>query len=140
MSGSAPLKRVGGSLSYVTAHAIVAAEVELSFEEAFALARLVIEHGGGPVPYTTKKAPLTRAITKALNLAGYVEIQGAAEFSQAIYVERRLDRRLGELFGDPQVVSKIEPFVNRVLAKWMAAATQEGFDLVAVHWTNPRQN
>ena len=106
---------------------------DLSFEEAFALARLVIEHGGGPVPYTTKKAPLTRAIAKALNQAGYVEIQGAAEFQQLIFVERRLDPRLGELFGDPQVVSKIEPFVNRVRSKWMAAATQEGFDLVAAH-------
>lgn len=83
------------------------------------------------MPYTTKKAPMTRAITNALNLAGYVEIQGAAEFSQVIFVERRLDRRLGELFGDPQVVSRIEPFVNRVRAKWLAAATQEGFDLVS---------
>ena len=137
MSGSTRPSRIGGTPAYVTAHAMIAAGGDLSFEEAFALARLVIEHGGGPVPYTTKKAPLTRAIAKALNLAGYVEIQGAAEFGQVIYVERRLDPRLGELFGDPQVVSKIEPFVNRVRAKWMAAATQEGFDLVAHHLLRP---
>ncbi len=135
----APLA-VKGSPAFVTAHAIAACEPGLKFDEAHGLARLVLLHGGGPVWYSTSvNAPIARPVLKALHGEGLVEIQGAAEFQQRVHFQRRVPSRLDDMFGDVDAAISITPVITGEKIRWMAAATQEGFDLVAAHLPPPKQ-
>ena len=76
------LRRVGGSAAYRTAHG-VAASSAVPFADAYALSKLVLEHGGGPVPLSGRRAPFDRATAMRLVKAGLAELGGEGRVRQA---------------------------------------------------------
>lgn len=67
--------QVRGSAAYRAAHAVVAANA-MPFADAYALSKLVLEHGGGPVPLSGRRAPFDRATAMRLVKAGLAELGG----------------------------------------------------------------
>lgn len=85
--------RVGGSPAFVAAHGISANE-DLPFEQAYALAKVVLENGGGPVPFTGRKATISKPTVTALTHRGLLEVVGSSEFTQQVHVELNIDSHL----------------------------------------------
>ena len=131
-SSSSGPRRVGGNPAYVAAHAI-AAETDLPFEHAYALARLVLDEGGGPVTFTGRKARLARSAVTALRNLGLVEQIGYSEFNQRVHVDLNVDGRVRELIDARYAGLKITPVQAQERVRWQAQATQAAFDLVAKH-------
>jgi hypothetical protein len=127
------VRAVGGKPSFVAAHGIAGSGAELSFEQAYALTRLVLEHGGGPVPFKGKQAVITKATVVVLTHAGLVEVEGSSEFTQRVYVRLTVDGRISELLDVKYAGIIVKPLSAREKAQWLAVATQAGFDLVAKH-------
>lgn len=127
-------RQIGGSPTYVTASGI-AAEGKTPFDQAYALARLVLDEGGGPVPFMGKKAVIKRPLITALSKLGLVDITSAAGFDQKVYLLMKIDKNLRKFIETSQAEVTVTPgFVeNRV-----AVANQEAFDLVAQHF--PKRN
>jgi hypothetical protein len=125
-------RRVGGSPTFVAAHGI-AAERAIPFEQAFALARLVLDHGGGPVAFTGKKATITKALVMSLTHLGLVEVAGSSAVTQRMYVSLNVDGRIAELLDAKYAGVTLKPGPVREKVSWVALATQAGFDLVASH-------
>lgn len=95
-------RRVSGSPTFVAATRLDENHDELSFSDAVTLARLVLEHDGGPVPARGKRALMDGATLKRLTKLGLL--------------------RLDEGFGrDVGTTSK---------SGWRVAASDEGFALV----------
>lgn len=128
---SAPI-RVGGNPAYVAAHGI-AKEMELPFEYAYAVARLVLDEGGGPVSYTGKKAKFGKPAVTTLTSLGLVELVGYSEFTQRVHIDLNVDGRVQQMLDTRYAALKITPVAATERAKWLAQATQAAFDLVAKH-------
>jgi hypothetical protein len=126
------LKRVGGNPVFVSAHGIVN-ETELSFEQAYALAWLVLDEGGGPVSFAGKKAKLKKPMVTELTRRGLVEVVGWSEFTQRVHLELNVDGRVRELLDAKYAGVKITPVAAEQRARWYAQATQAAFNLVAKH-------
>ena len=133
MTGEVPRTppRVSGKPSFVAAHAMTAARPELSFDEAFALSRLVLERAGGPEPVTGKVAFMSKATATRLTTLGLAEIEGSSEFTQRVLVQLTADGRLSELLSTRLAGVVVTPVETRQKAKWLVAATAEGVELVA---------
>lgn len=116
-------RRVGGNPAYVAAHG-TANEMDLPFEHAYALARLVLDEGGGPVTFTGKKAKLAKPGVIALRNLGLVEQVGCSEFNQRVHIELNVDGRVQELIDARYSGLKITPLLAEERVKWLAQATQ----------------
>jgi hypothetical protein len=122
-------RRVGGSPAYVAASTMSAAQ-RIPFELAYALARLVLEEGGGPVAFTGKKAVIQKPIVTALTKLGFIDVTSSAGFEQKVYLLLSVDRHLGELIETRQP----GPTVTRgYVQDKVAVATQAAFDIIAQH-------
>jgi hypothetical protein len=128
-SSSGP-RRVGGSPAFVSAHGIAANE-NIPFDQAYALAKLVVEQGGGPVSFTGKKAVISKPTVTALTNLGLLEVVGSSEFTQRVHVELNVDGRLAKLLDARYAGVKVTPLYATERLKLAAAATQAAFDLVA---------
>jgi hypothetical protein len=126
------LKRIGGNPVFVAAHGI-GHETELPFEQAYALAWLVLDEGGGPVSFTGKKAKLKKPLVTELTRLGLMEVVGWSEFTQRVHLELNVDGRVRELLDAKYAGVKITPVVAGQRARWVAQATQAAFNLVAKH-------
>jgi len=71
------LHRVGGSPAFVAGHGLSSNE-DLPFEEAYALAKVVLENGGGPVTFTGRKATISKPTVTALTHRGLLEVIGSS--------------------------------------------------------------
>jgi hypothetical protein len=121
--------RVGGSPAFIAAHEI-RAKTGLAFEHAFALARLVLDEGGGPVPCRGRNAMIKKPAEKALGELGLISVDASSEFTQRVYLELSIDGRISELLDAKFSGVKITPVHAAEQAKWAAVATQAAFDLV----------
>jgi hypothetical protein len=130
-------RRVGGSPSFVAAHGITD-HSDLSFDQAFALAKLVLEEGGGPVSCRGRGAVIKKPTETALVNRGLIEVHGSSEFTQYVYIELNIDGHLRELL-DNQLASgvKVIPNFATERLRWAAVATQAAFDLVATYLPKP---
>lgn len=100
----------------------------LTFEQAFALARLVLQHDGGPVPHKGAKAPIPPKISAVLERRGLVERGGDQE-------GRRLRVRSALGIGPDQSTWTATVSVadqGRIAA--VLCASDEGIELVADAW------
>ena len=122
-------KHVGGSPAFIAAHGITA-KTGLTFEHAFALARLVLEEGGGPVPSRSRNAMIKKPAEKALMELGLISVEAASEFTQRVYLELNVNGRISELLDAKFSGIKITPAHAVERARWTAVATQEAFDLI----------
>jgi hypothetical protein len=130
---SSPPRRVGGSPTFVAAHGIKD-HTDLSFEDAYALARLVLEEGGGPVSTRRKKDFIKKATETKLVQLGMIEVHGGSETSiERAYVQVNIGDYLGELLEARFAGVKVVPESYVEQLRWSAKATQAGFDLVARH-------
>lgn len=127
-----PPRRYSGNPTFVTAHGIEA-DTGLPFEHAYALAKLVLEQGGGPVPYRGKGAPISTPTRKALMELGLIRVDTSSEFTQWAYTELNVDGRLGEMLDAKFIRAKLIPLYVTERTKWAAVATQAALDLVAKH-------
>jgi hypothetical protein len=121
---------VGGSLAYRSA-AMIEADRNIPFEQAFALTKLILEEGGGPVPLTGKGARISKPVVSALTSAGLIEQILSADFIQRVYLEVTLDSRLKELLDKNESRLKITPMYAIPRYTRLAQATQAAFDLLA---------
>lgn len=117
------LPRVGGKPSFVAAHGIVKV-TELTFEEAYGLARLVLELHGGPVAVSGKKsALLPRRVVRRLTELGYVEQLGESQIVE--WLEVQVQRNF-----NPDRDLNYSALVRRrgatERAQWFAVATESG--------------
>lgn len=122
--------RVGGSPAYVSAHS-VASRTGLSFEDAFILTRLVLQEGGGPVACRGRKAMIKKPTEKALMELGLIELHGASEFTQRVYIQLNVDSAIRELLDRRAGGVKVTPVELTEHVKFVAVATQTAFDLVS---------
>jgi hypothetical protein len=130
---AAGLGRFGGtSLTFVTARGIMD-HSDLSFELAYALTKLVLEEGGGPVSCRGRGAVIKKPMETALVNRGLIEVHGSSEFTQRSYITLSVDGRLSELLDAKFAGVKITPLYATERLKWAAVATQAAFDLVATH-------
>ena len=129
-SDSVAPRRIGGSPAYVSAHEI-RNRSDLSFEQAYALTKLVLEEGGGPVSCRGKGAVIKKPIETALVRRGLIEVQGSSDFNQRVYVELNVDGRVFELLHSKYAGITVIPKSVTERSKWTAVATQAAFDLVA---------
>jgi hypothetical protein len=77
-------RQVGGNPAFVAAHGIVD-RTDLSFEEAYALARLVLLEGGGPVSSRGLNAFLMKPTETALMGGELIEVDAGSEYTQRFY-------------------------------------------------------
>lgn len=125
--------RIGGSnLAFTSAHGIKN-QSDLSFEDAYALAKLVLEEGGGPVSCRGKGSVIKKPTETKLVQRGLIELHGASEFTQRVYVELNVDGRVSELLDARFAGVKVAPVSATERLKWTAVATRAAFDLVASH-------
>jgi hypothetical protein len=123
-------KRVGGNPAFVAAHGIVD-KAGLSFEDAYALARLVLVEGGGPVSSRGRNAFLKKPTEVALMERELIEVDAGSEYTQRVYLQLGIDGRISELLDAKYSGIKITPNSVTERARWAAVATQKAFDLVA---------
>ena len=121
--------QVGGSPAFVAAHGIHRARGDLTFEQAYGLARLVLELAGGPVPVRGKKAPLRRPTVRVLTLAGLVEQIGESQLKEwfAIRSTRSYDPT-GPAFTTWATSHGVDE-----RTQWFAVASDAGTELVRSH-------
>ena len=122
-------RRVGGSPAYVAASGMAAGQ-RIPFDLAFALARLVLEEGGGPVPFTGKNAVIQRPIVTALTKLGFIDVTSAAGFEQKVYLLLSVDSHVRELIEPRQTGTTV---TRGYVQDKVAVATQAAFDIVAQH-------
>jgi hypothetical protein len=115
---------------YSSAHG-VASRTGLSFEDAFILTRLVLQEGGGPVACRGRKAMIKKPTEKALMELGLIELHGASEFTQRVYIQLNVDSAIRELLDRRAGGVKITPVEFTEHVKFVAVATQAAFDLVS---------
>jgi hypothetical protein len=128
-------RRVGGSPAFVAAHGIKD-HSDLSFDQAYALTKLVLEERGGPVSCRGRGAVIKKPMEDALVSRGLIEVAGHSEFTQYVYTQLNIDgrvpNRIRELIDDrfpPDV--KVTPRCVTERTRWVASATQAAFELVA---------
>ncbi|WP_146228141.1 hypothetical protein [Micromonospora sp. S4605] len=125
--------RAGGEPAYVAAHRIAVVDRRLSFEQAYCLAKLVLDHGGGPAA-PDRNGPISVKHCKALAAEDLVELTG--ELSEVIPVTVRLTVP-ASLLDNVHPLRGQKPIVEtagggrRKKVEWFAVVTQEGLDLVA---------
>lgn len=130
-------RRVGGSPAFVAAHGIKD-NSDLSFADAYALTKLVLEEGGGPVSCRGRGAAIKKPTETALMKLGLIEVQGGSEFTQRVYMQMTVDDHMRELLDDKFVADvKIKPWYATERLRWAAVATQAAFDLVAKYLPRP---
>jgi hypothetical protein len=122
-------RRVGGSTVYVTASGIAVSQA-IPFDQAYALARLVLEDGGGPSAFSGKRADLKKPLVTALSKLGLVDITSSAGYERKVYLLLDVDSHLTEFIEPTQADGTLLP--GYVQDK-VVVATQEAFDLVARH-------
>jgi hypothetical protein len=122
--------RVGGSPAFVAAHGI-AAETHMAFDQAYALSRIVLDEGGGPVPFTGRTVIIRKLAVTALAKLGLLEVVGSSDFDQRAYVQLNVDGRLSELLDAKYAGVRISFGPAQEKLRWVAVATQQAFDLVA---------
>jgi hypothetical protein len=107
---------------------------DLTFDQAYTLAKLVLEEGGGPVSCRGRGAVIKKPTETALVSRGLIEVHGSSEFTQYVYIQLNIDGRLRELL-DNQLASgvKVIPHFASERLRWAAVATQAAFDLVATY-------
>ena len=127
-SSSRP-SRVGGNTTYVSAHGI-ADRTGLPFEDAYLLAKIVLEEGGGPVSCRGKGATLKKPTEERLVQSGLIKVDASSEFTQYVYLELNLDGPVRELLDAKFAGVRITPAYVTERARWAAVATQDAFDLV----------
>ncbi|RPF28891.1 hypothetical protein [Georgenia muralis] len=125
----ADVRRVGGAPAFVAAHGIFRARRDLTFEQAYGLARLVLELGGGPVPVRGKKAPLRPPTVRVLTLAGLIEQIGDSQLKEwfAIRSTRNYDPT------GPAFTTWATSHGTDERTQWFAVATDAGAELVRDH-------
>lgn len=124
----ADVPRVSGSPAYVAAHGIATKDASLVFEDAYALAQLVLLHAGGPLP-TGKEIPISQA--RRLSAKGFAELHGVVPETWDVTFRPTLTSD-----GDIWRLPTYETRVSRVAgsrAKMFILASQEGVDLVLQH-------
>jgi hypothetical protein len=126
--------QVGGSPAFVAAHGIRGDRRDLTFEQAYGLARLVLELGGGPVPVRGKKAPLRRPTVRVLTQAGLVEQIGDSRVKEwfAIRSTRNYDPT------GPAFTAWATSHGADERTQWFAVATDAGAELVRSHLPRER--
>jgi len=122
--------RVGGNPAFVAAHGIKD-KTGLSFEDAYALARLVLVEGGGPVSSRGRNAFLKKPTEDALMGKELIEVEADAEYTQRYYLQLSVDGRISELLDVKFSGVKITPRRVTERIRWVAVATQKAFDIVA---------
>jgi hypothetical protein len=126
-------RRVGGSPAFVAAHGIKD-HSDLSFADAYALTKLVLEEGGGPVSCRGRAAVIKKPTETALVNLGLIEVDGSSEFTQRYYIELNIGGDIRDLLDaqfPPGV--KLTPHSADQRLRWAAVATQAAFDLVAAY-------
>jgi hypothetical protein len=68
-------RKVSGSPTFVAATRIDEGQADVSFSDALVLARLVLEHGGGPVPARGKRALMDGPTSKRLSKLGLLRME-----------------------------------------------------------------
>ena len=121
--------QVGGSPAFVAAHGIRGARRDLTFEQAYGLARLVLELGGGPVPVRGKKAPLRRPTVRVLTQAGLVEQIGDSRLKEWFVIR---STRSYDPAG-PAFTAWATSQGADERTQWFAVATDAGAELVRSH-------
>lgn len=131
MNGSGPKSRVGGDPVYASARGIAVDEGALPFEDAHALAVLVITERGGPGKIGGKTG-MTKARAKRLQKLGFVAICGQGTHDEGLTLTFR-DKPTG-IFGDEPgiAIASVQRVLSVDLKEWVMA-TQEGVDLVERH-------
>ena len=125
--------RAGGPPAYVAAHQIAVVDRRLPFEQAYCLAKLVFDHGGGPaVP--ERSGPVSIKLCKALAAEDLVLLSG--EMSESIPLTVRLTTPASLLDvvdrpPDQAIVLETYGSSRRKKVSWFAEVTQKGLDLVA---------
>lgn len=114
---------------YDTARGVVSLAGSLTFEQAYALARLVLQHHGGPVRRTGPKAPIQPRVAAMLERRRLVERGGDQE-------GRQLKVRSVLNFGrDGDRWTATAKVVDHGRVAAVICASDEGIDLVARAWT-----
>ncbi|KAE8766142.1 GIY-YIG nuclease family protein [Georgenia thermotolerans] len=117
---------VGGKPAFVAAHGIVAAS-DLTFDEAYGLARMVLELRG-PVPVSRKRsAQLPHAVIRRLTEKGFVEQLGQSQLTEWIEVQMVRNLAAGS-HGDYSAVRRGRGADERT--QWFAVPTEAGSALV----------
>jgi hypothetical protein len=130
-------RRVGGSPAFVAAHGIKD-NSDLSFADAYALTKLVLEEGGGPVSCRGRGAVIKKPTETALISLGLIEVDGSSEFTQYYYIELNIRGDIRELLDAKFPPSlKLTPRAADERLRWTAVATQAAFDLVAKYLPGP---
>ena len=101
-------QRVGGNPAFVAAHGIVD-KTGLSFEDAYALARLVLVEGGGPVSSRGRNTFLKKPTEVALMERELIEVDAGSEYTQRVYLQLGVDGRISELLDAKHSGIKITP-------------------------------
>jgi hypothetical protein len=122
--------RVGGNPVFVAAHGIKD-KAGLSFDDSYALARLVLAEGGGPVSSRGRNAFLKKPTEDALMGKELIEVEADAEYTQRYYLQLSVDGRISELLDAKFSGVKITPKRVTERIRWAAVATQKAFDIVA---------
>ena len=126
-------RRVGGTnLAFIAANGIMD-HGDLSFEHAYALAKLVLDDGGGPVSCRGQGAVIKKPTETALMNQGLIEVQASSEFTQRFYAQLSVDGRISELLDAKFAGVRVTPLSAKEHLRWAAVATQAAFDLVAAH-------
>jgi hypothetical protein len=126
-------RRVGGSPAFVAAHGIKD-HSDISFADAYALTKLVLEEGGGPVSCRGKTSVIKKPTETALVNLGLIEVHGSSEFTQRYYIELNIRgdvRGLLDAKFPPGVKLTARSIDERL--RWAAVATRAAFDLVATY-------
>lgn len=108
------VRKISGPDDFVAASVMDQDRSDLTFEQCLALARLVLKHGGGPVPTSGKKALMPIATARHLNKRGLAELMQAGEV-EALY----------EATGGHVRVAG-----SRDQSQWHIVASNDGRDLV----------
>ena len=101
-------RQVGGNPAFVAAHGIVD-RTGLSFEDAYALARLVLVEGGGPVSCRGRNAFLMKPTEVTLMGLELIEVDAGSEYTQRFYLQLSVDGRISELLDAKYSGIKITP-------------------------------
>lgn len=127
MNEPTPKTRASGDPVYVSAHGIAVKEGALPFEEAYALALVVIRDLGGPCRIGGRNG-IAKKHAKRLKELGYIAVCG--EGSQINVPTVAIRRTPIDDLGDGSIHAfKAHQLLDVELKMWVIA-TQEGVDLV----------
>lgn len=129
-------RRVTGSADFLAATAIDIALDTVDFPQAPALVRLVLRHGGGPVPTKGKKAVIGEAVAAILHREGLVERVGRSRVTDETVVRSPEDLRGGGTVPPTYSVTTMPRGVSEATG-WFLQVTQTGRELVKHHLPPP---